>query len=137
VKSLQGPLSRTLAEHVRTIQRSTTIRTAARAAGARLDSRTRQLINRKFNANGLDGNGRFQKPEHGYSKALDLLSEFDIELGEVVNSWAFQGDSGTINIDVAKKTEDPFSPLPLTNSRLVVSFYRRASDSYEVLAYMS
>lgn len=137
-KEIQGPISRRLDQHIKAIHRVFQGKTAApRQPKARLDPKIRQQINRKFNANGLDGNGRFIKAEHGYAKAVDLMADFGLEIADIVDSWKFRQDSGTINIPVAFKTEDPFSPMPISNSMLVVAFHRLAVDSYEVLAYMS
>jgi hypothetical protein len=86
---------------------------------------------------GLDGNGRFRKPEEGYSKAVDVLSKYGIELDGIPDSHRFKGDKGSVSVDLAwSNKEDPFSPVSM-NSMLAVSFYKLENDKYEVLAYVT
>ncbi len=109
-----------------------------RVASKRMDPKFKRAVIPLFKRAGLDGNGRFRKPQHGYSKALDILAKFEIELDDVVSSHLFNGDSGTIRADLAySNSEDPFSPESISNSVLVISFTKMAKDSYEVLAYLS
>jgi len=108
-------------------------------AGATLDRGVRQKANAKLSRAGLDGNGRFRKPEMAYSKALTVLSEFGIELGEVVSSHLFQArPSGTLNVDLAfSNPEDSFSPAAITNSVLHLQFTELRKDHFEAVAYLS
>jgi hypothetical protein len=103
----------------------------------RLERATRLRINERFNAVGLDGNGRFGRAEDGYVRALDVLSEFGIELGEVVNSHLFSRDDNTLNIEMAfSNPDDSFSPVEINNSLLHLT-YHKLNGRYEVLAYMA
>jgi hypothetical protein len=86
----------------------------------------------------LDGNGRFRKPQEGYSRAVDVAQEYGIELDEVVSSHLFNGPKGVLNVDMAfTNPEDRFSPVSITNSVLHLQFTELRADMYEVVAYMS
>ena len=113
-----------------------------------LQPQLKQKITRVFKLEGLDGNGRFTKAEHGYSKAVEVLSDYGIEIAETPNSHIFTNPEGRFTLDLAfKNPEDSFSPTPIRNSTLVVSFYQTAGgrelsrvleqDKYEVTAYLS
>jgi hypothetical protein len=104
----------------------------------RVDPKTRNAIARDFKAKGLDGNGVFQKAQQGFSRAVEVLQEHGIELDEVVNSFVFNQDDGNFRVDLAlTNPEDSFSPIPISNSVMVISFHKRGSGSFEVLAYLS
>ena len=109
------------------------------AAGERLDRSLRQKINRAMERKGLDGNGRFRKPEEGYSRAVDVMQEHGIELDEVVSSHLFSPrPSGTVRADIALTNEaDRFSPVSITNSMLYLQYTEVSDDRFEVVAYLS
>ena len=109
------------------------------AAGERLDRSLRQKINRAMERKGLDGNGRFRKPEEGYSRAVDVMQEHGIELDEVVSSHLFSPrPSGTVKADIALTNEaDRFSPVSITNSMLYLQYTEVSDDRFEVVAYLS
>ena len=103
-----------------------------------LDRSTRNRIAKQFKRVGLDGNGGFRKPQEGYSRALDILRDYDIEMDQVPSSHLFNGDKGRVAIDIAfTNHSDLFSPTPIRNAMLVVTFYKRGKDNFEVLAYVS
>jgi hypothetical protein len=106
----------------------------------RIDTRFREQVNTALMRAGLDGNGRFERPEGGYVKALDVLSDFGIELDTVVSSHLFSKslERNTVRVDLAfTNPKDSFSPISITNSILVVSFTRLGERRYEALAYLS
>lgn len=109
------------------------------AAGERLDRSLRQKINKAMERKGLDGNGRFRKPEEGYSRAVDVMQEHGIELDEVVSSHLFNPrPSGTVKADIAFTNEaDRFSPVSITNSMLYLQYTEVSDDRFEVVAYLS
>lgn len=110
----------------------------ARVTTRTLDSRTREAANKMLRRAGLDGNGRFQKAEHGLSKALSVLSEIHIEPAEVISSHRFRESSNHFTVDLAfSNPDDPFSPEPITNTMLVIQYTELAKYRYEVLAYLS
>jgi DNA-binding ferritin-like protein len=105
---------------------------------ATLDRKIRQKANKALNRAGLDGNGRFRKPDRGYAKALDVLADSGIELDEVVSSFTFQPEKGSTTVRLAfSNPEDSFSPESIHNAMLVLSWYQHRPDHYEVLAYVS
>ncbi len=112
---------------------------ARKAAGERLDRNLRQKINRAMEKKGLDGNGRFRKPQEGYSRAVDVMQEHGIELDEVVSSHLFSPrPSGTVKADLAFTNEaDRFSPVSITNSMLYLQYTEVSDDRFEVVAYLS
>lgn len=107
----------------------------------------RNKINARFagRAEGLDGNKSWPKAEHGYAHALDVLRDYKIELDGVVNSMSFKPLSGTVRVNLAfTNAEDPFSPTPIENTMLIVSFAPRGYEGadrtetrFEVIAYLS
>lgn len=97
----------------------------------------RNKIAKDFKKAGLDGNGRFRKPEEGYSKAVDIISKYGLELDGIPDSHRFRGDKGSVTVDLAwSNKEDPFSPTSI-NSMLAVSFYKLEDDKFEVLTYIT
>lgn len=98
---------------------------------------TRNKIATRFGKEGLDGNGRFRKPQHGYMIAIEILREFGVEMDTVVSSHVFNGSEGGTRIHLAfTNREDPFSPTPIKNSLLILTFHDLGA-SFEVLCYMS
>ena len=112
---------------------------ARKAAGERLDRSLRQKINKAMERKGLDGNGRFRKPEEGYSRAVEVMQDHGIELDEVVSSHLFNPrPSGTVKADIALTNEaDRFSPVSITNSMLYLQYTEVSDDRFEVVAYLS
>ena len=104
-----------------------------------LDRKLKSFINRSFERIGLDGNGKFNTPQQGYSRAVDLMGEYGVELGEIPNSFDFKPrPTGVIRVDVAfTNQEDIFSPYEITNSMLVIQYTELREDVFEVIAYMS
>jgi hypothetical protein len=112
---------------------------SAGKGNGKLDRGLRGQINKALIRGGLDGNGRFRKPEQGYSKALDILDTFDIELDEVVSSHLFSArPTGTVRVDLAfTNRSDLFSPVSITNSLLYLQFTELREGVFEVVAYLS
>ena len=109
------------------------------AASVRLDRGLREKANAKMRRVGLDGNGRFRKPEEGYSRAVEVMQDHGIELDEVVSSHLFSPrPSGTVKADIALTNEaDRFSPVSLSNSILYLQYTEVSDDRFEVVAYLS
>jgi len=103
-----------------------------------LDRKQRRPIMQALKKKGLDGNGRFEKPERGYAAAVGVLGDFGIELDDIPSSHLFRPDSNifTVHIAYSDKT-DPFSPVPIKNSMLSISFTKLLERKYEVLAYLT
>ena len=136
-------LSKQLIQDRLHVTTASTKRVAARhtrlASGERLDRSLRQKINKAMERKGLEGNGRFRKPEEGYSRAVEVMQDHGIELDEVVSSHLFSPrPSGTVKADIAYSNEqDPFSPVSITNSILYLQYTELREGMYEVVAYLS
>jgi len=103
-----------------------------------LDPKMKQAINAALRAAGFDGRARFESPSKGYAKAVEVVGRFGIELGEVVNSWAFRQDNNFISVRMAFSNKaDILSPVEIRNSRLAISWSLLSKDRYEVIAYMA
>jgi hypothetical protein len=105
----------------------------------KIDRKTREFIATEFNRAGLDGNGRFAKPDKGYVAAVDALSDFGIEIDEVVNAHSFAPrPSGSLHIALAfTNQEDSFSPVSIPDTELIINYHELAPGRFEVLAYLS
>jgi len=104
----------------------------------RLDPRIKRQVAVAFKRAGLDGNGRFEKPGQGYSKAFEILGDFGMSLEDLADSHIFSMDQGSQRLRmVFTNPGDPFSPTPIKNSVLVISHHKMETDKYEVLAYLS
>lgn len=108
-----------------------------KTSSARLIPSLKRAINKDLMRAGLDGRARFRKPEQGYTKALEVLADFGIELDEVVSSHLFKGPKGVVTVDVAfSNPEDSFSPDSISNSMLRLDF-TDVGNGYEMIGYMS
>lgn len=118
------------------------IESGAPTVKKKLSQKERAKIAHDFESAGLDGNGRFEKPEQGYSAAIGILQNNGIEMDEVVNSWRFQqirGEGkGRMTISLAWTNEwDRMAPISIKNTMLVLTFYEVEKDRWEVVAYLS
>lgn len=116
-------------------------------ANGKISPKIRREFGNRAKRLGLDGNGRFQS----IGKAINaihqaLQTDYDIgggikvsmELDDVPSADLFMGNDGSRSLHIAYRTEDPFSPRPIGNSLLVISWhYIKERDNYEVLAYLS
>jgi hypothetical protein len=108
-----------------------------RKQAARLDTSLRQKINKDLRRAGFDGRGRWRKPQIGYARALDVLSDHGLELDSNPSSHLFNGPKGVLLVDVAfTNKEDPFSPESISNSVLRLDF-TEVGNGYEMIGYMS
>lgn len=109
------------------------------AASSKLSDRKRADINNALVKAGLDGNGRFNKPEAAYSRALDVLADYGIELDTVVSSHLFKNrPTVVIPIRVAfSNPDDPFSPVSISNSMLYFQSTELRPGAFEAVVYMS
>ena len=110
------------------------------AAGqsARIAPALRTKVNRGLVLVGLDGNGRFEKPSYGLTAACNVLGDNGIELDETIHAGQFMPKQGHLTIRIAlTNTEDVFSPVPVRNTMLFLSWAELDERKYEVLAYLS
>lgn len=102
-----------------------------------LPNEIRHRINEALIRAGLDGNGNFREIGDGIATLINVLNTFGIEQDEVLNAHRFSGNSGRAQIDLAwSNPADPFSPEPIANTAAWISWYRRESGNFEILAYL-
>lgn len=92
------------------------------AATARLTPAARREANAALDRAGFGGRGRWRKPGSALAEAFTVLSEFGIEMDEVVNSHILDEPKGTYQVNIAfTNQEDSFSPTSISNSVLALS----------------
>jgi hypothetical protein len=47
------------------------------------------------------------------------------------------GSEGRLTVELAAKTSNPFAPVPVANSVLVLSWFDLGNERFEVVAYLS
>ncbi len=115
----------------------------------RLLPKEQRAIGAAFAKVGLDGNGRFEKKEHGLQAVTNALWELGFQL-DMVSADMIMGDKGMRNFIFRRKNPegaDPFTELPeISNSRIVFNWealdrpshqYPNAPSVFEILAYAS
>lgn len=108
---------------------------AAVSDGSKLPGPVRKKVNLALTQAGFDGNGRFHSTGQAVAKAAEVLAKFDIEWGEVLDSFRLRQPSGRMTIDLASRTEDPFSPVDIQNTALAFQ-WTSVSSGIEVIAYL-
>ena len=113
----------------------------------KMKPKERKKINEEFRKEGLDGNGRFKKIDHGISKINEILADNEFELDEITSSDRFKEDKGKEEFKIArKKHKDPHSPTEIKNSIISFSWHKMSEKNvtdtvkektYEILAYVS
>lgn len=104
----------------------------------KVDNSTKNKIAKEFTKVGVDGNGRFESIGKGLQAVFGVLSSFNIEPDMVLSADLFREDSGTRNLDIAyTNKEDSFSPIPITHTKVVFSWYKRSPYNYEIQVYLS
>ena len=95
-------------------------------------------VHSAFKRLGLDGNGRFESQGKGLAAVCEALGANGIELDDIINSHILHQPSGRTTANIAMvNQEDSFSPIPIDNSMLALSWQELSKDRYEVLAYLS
>lgn len=115
----------------------------------RLSNSERRAIGNAFAKVGLDGNGRFEKKEHGLSTINSTLHSLGFQL-DMVSADLIMGDKGSRNFSFRRVNDpgaDPFTEKPeIENSRIVFSWerldgptsqYTNSPSKFEILAYAS
>lgn len=111
----------------------------------KITNNERRDINKKFVNLGLDGNGRFEKKEHGLLAITNALDSLGFIL-DMVTADRIMGDSGRIDNLTYRRINDPgadpFTEKPeIINSRIVFSWYNKSQPgqptNFEILAYAS
>ena len=108
------------------------------AASARISPKAKSATNAALIRAGMDGNGRFESPGKALGKASEILAEYGMEWGEVINSLPLRQPKGRMNIGLAMSNpDDPFSPKDINTSALAIQWYQLDGGAYEVVAYLS
>lgn len=103
-----------------------------------LGKNTKSEANERLIEVGMDGNGRFKSVGLALSHAFKVLEDYNIEPNQIFSAWEFKKPKGVSSIELAfSNSDDPFSPMPITNSNLYFSWYELMPDKYEVVAYLS
>ena len=110
----------------------------------KLGASERTKIGKAFARSHLDGNGSFQKKEHGLQTVTAVLDELGFQL-DMVSGDMIMGDQGSRNLSFRRKNDpgqDPFTEKQgIENSRIVFSWYNRSqlgsNPNFEILAYAS
>jgi hypothetical protein len=104
----------------------------------------KKQITKDLLKSGFDGNGRFSTVGQAISKLHDILEKSGFEFGEVIDGFTTNQPKGRLEIDISRKTKDPFSPIDIKNSIVSFSWHLMGNESedkykrkYEVLAYLS
>jgi predicted DNA-binding WGR domain protein len=159
MKRLNGPLSRLtghprfIPDQARTMKELKTLHTYLRrqlatcnvgpaprtaASSVKLDNSTRQKINMALMKKGLDGNIAFQRIGQALNVIAGVLQDAGLEQAEVFSANRFMGDDGRANFDIAlSNPTDSFSPTPINNTMLAITWHKHDSGRYEVIAYLS
>jgi len=104
---------------------------------ARLKSADRTKVNNALDKKGLGGTKRYPKVGAALGDITTVFAKFGIEPADVFSADLFMGDEGRRTFRIAFSNEDdPFSPVPIGNSRLAISWFQ-GRTGYEVVAYLS
>lgn len=108
------------------------------AASAKLDRALKSAVNSDLLQSGFDGT--FMWPRLG--QALNEIGEVLAKNGishDTMSADRFRGNDGQATLDIEFTNEaDPFSPTPITNSMLVVTYHEfKETGRWEVVAYLS
>ncbi len=116
------------------------------AAGAvdKLSQSDRNKLAQGFKVAKLDGNGRFQKKEHGLQAVSKVLSAFGFQL-DMVSGDLIMGDKGQRMFVFRRANaegQDPYTEQPeIANSRIVFVWENLARPGqpaqFEILVYAS
>jgi len=158
-KRLKGPLSRLtghprfIPDQARTMKELKTLHTYLQrqlatcnigptprtaAASVRLDKRVQQRVNATLMQKGLNGNFAFQSVGQALNVIAEVLDGAGLQQAEVFSADRFRGEDGRANFDIAlSNPTDSFSPTPINNSMLAITWHERESGRYEVIAYLS
>jgi len=115
----------------------------------KISNSERNKISKEFATLGLDGNGRFEKKEHGLQAITNALSKLGFQL-DMVSSDIIMGDKGSRTLTYRRANDpgqDIFTEKPeISNSRIVFTWermdgptaqYPNSPSKFEILAYAS
>lgn len=104
----------------------------------KLETALRQSVNAHLIKAGFDGNTPWPRLGQGLTHLTSVLSDEGIEVLSTFNSHLFMSDDGTVRMDIAfANAADPFSPVDIHNSILVIQYHKHQSGRYEIVSYLS
>jgi hypothetical protein len=117
-----------------------TIQVIKEAVGASLtlSSSDRQRLNQKLIKAGLDGNKNFGSVAHALNVVNNTLEPDGLMVADVVHNLSWSQGRATLTVSKPHPSGEPFMPnVEITNSVLAITWYRRQSGNYEIVAYLS
>ncbi len=100
----------------------------------------RTKLGKAFTKFGLDGNGRFEKKEHGLQAVSNALQSLGFQL-DMVSSDKIMGDRGSHPLPYRRINDpgqDQFTEKPeIINSRIIFSWELLEASKFEILVYAS
>jgi hypothetical protein len=108
---------------------------ATAAPSGKVDRSEKRAIGAALEKAGFGGKVRFKSVGEALNVADGVLAKYGLEWGQVNSAHLFQGDTGHQSIRLARKTEDPFSPIDLSDTSLGFQ-WSNLGNAYEVIAYM-
>lgn len=117
-------------------------RASVKASKGVISPKDWKMIREKANAAlekaGFDGNGRFKTIGQANSKLADVLSNFGLQLADVMSADLFREDARVQNFGLEfVNEEDSFSPVTFDDSMMHFSYAKLSPDRIEVVAYLS
>lgn len=91
-------------------------------ASVAMPTKDRDVINHDLRQHGMNGQFRFPKVGAALAQAASILNKYGYEIDDALTGHLFNRPEGTYSLDVAKSGEDPFSPVPVTNTGLFVQW---------------
>ena len=118
--------------------RKASIQRLVRKASASLTSQQRRAINQDLVRAGLDGTRPWPRLGQALNEIGDVLAKNGLG-HDMMSADRFRGTDGSARLDIEFTNEaDPFSPTPITNSILVVTYHQfEETGRWEVIAYLS
>lgn len=93
---------------------------------------------RRAKIRGLDGNVRFSSIGQALTVLHEILGGMSMELASITSADLFRDGAGRRVFDLAFQTEDPFGPNPISNSRVVFTwYYFEERDNYEIVVHFT
>lgn len=108
-----------------------------KTAATSLTPDVRSKINEALMSNGYDGNLRFRSMGEAINGIHGLLTDFSIEIADVVTASDLQPQQGHKTYNLQFITNDPMSPDEIKNAMIALSWFTHGEESYEVVAYVS
>ena len=118
--------------------RKASIQRLVRKASATLTSQQRRAVNQALVRAGLDGTVPWPRLGQALNEIGDVLAKNGLG-HDTMSADRFRGTDGSARLDIEFINKaDPFSPIPIPNSILVVTYHQfEETGRWEVIAYLS